>query len=175
MAGRRTLRARWTAVLLGLLWALSLAGCGDDRDTKVAMSGQEQSPGAGRFVTLDDGIIQDARTGLEWTGRDSARDVSWPQADQYCRQLALGGRTDWRLPEIDELGGLYDQRLAQPCEDRSCHLDPVLELTGPYIWSATQSGTSRRFYFDFRFGTRLAPRLRNTLVRRALCVRRSTP
>jgi hypothetical protein len=116
-------------------------------------------------------MVRDAHTGLEWTSRDGARDVTWPQADRYCRELSLGGRTDWRLPEIGELEGLYDERLEQPCGTRTCHLDPAVRLTNPYVWSATQRD-SRRFYFNFQFGSSLAPLIRPGVVRRALCVRR---
>jgi len=85
--------------------------------------------------------------------------------------LRLGEMTDWRLPEIEELRGLYDERLKQACGDRICHLTPLIGLTDPYVWSATQRGSSRYFYFDFRVGSSLAPRLKPGLYRHVLCVR----
>jgi hypothetical protein len=159
-------------LLLGLLFCVSCSSRNGGRDGGKHTAGQ--APAAERFIGPSDGIARDAHTGLEWTSRDNARGVSWPQADRYCRELTLGERTDWRLPEIVELEGLYDERLDQPCGDRICHLDPAVQVTNPYFWSATRKG-SRRFYFDFRFGASLSPRPKPGLVRRVLCVRRSTP
>jgi hypothetical protein len=156
-------------LLLGLLCAVSCSGLNADRDSGKRTAGQP--PAVDRFGQPSDGIARDGHTGLEWTSRDNARDVTWPQADRYCGDLTLGDRFDWRLPEIGELEGLYDERLEQPCGTRTCHLDPAIRLTNPYFWSATQKG-SRRFYFDFRFGASLAPLSKPGLVRRALCVRR---
>ena len=169
-AGGRTLRKHWTAVLLGLLCFVSCTTGINDLDTEEPMPGQ--SAAVHRFVDLNDGTVRDKRTGLQWTSHDNGRDFNWHQADRYCRRLTLGGRTDWRLPEIDELKGLYDEGRDQPCGKRKCYLDPAVWLTNPYFWSATQRGLSRRFYIDFQFGTTLSPRLRPGLRRRVLCVRR---
>jgi hypothetical protein len=158
-------------LLLGLLCTVSCSSRNGGRDSGKHTAGQ--APVAERFIGPSDGSVRDAHTGLEWTSRDNARDVTWAQADRYCRELTLGDRSDWRLPEIGELEELYDERLEQPCGTRTCHIDPAVRLTNPYLWSATQKG-SRRFYFDFRFGASLAPRLKPGLVRRVLCVRRFT-
>ena len=45
----------------------------------------------------------DPATGLTWAKKDNGSDATWSQADDYCRNLRLGGRLDWRLPTIDEL------------------------------------------------------------------------
>jgi hypothetical protein len=164
------MRKGWiVVVLLGLLCCASCTGPNDDLDTSKQTPGQ--SPAVERFIGRGDGVVQDTRTGLEWTSQDNDRDLSWHQADRYCRELTLGGRTDWRLPEIGELKGLYDERLDQPCGDWTCHVDPAVGLTDPYFWGATHSGSSRRSYVDFQHGTSLSPRLKPGLVRRALCVR----
>lgn len=170
---RRSSGKLWTAVLLGLLCYASCSGSDHDRGAREPVPGQP--PLVERFVGPSDGIVQDTRAGLEWTSHDNKRNFAWHEADRYCRDLRLGGRTDWRLPEIDELEGLYDKRLDQPCGDLSCHLDPAIGLTNPYVWSATQRGPLSRFYFDFQGGASLSPHLKPGLVRRALCVRRFTP
>jgi hypothetical protein len=163
------LRARATAALLGLLWWASAGGCGGGTDTEAP------APAAGRFVAVGSGVSRDTRTGLEWTRRDHDRALAWQAASRYCETLVLEGRTDWRLPEIAELQALYDDRIERPCGDRTCRLDALIELKGPYVWSATQSGSSRRFYIDFHFGTTLAPNLKPTLLRHVLCVHPPTP
>ena len=53
----------------------------------------------------------------------------------------------------------------------TCHLEPTIQLRGPYVWSATARGEATRFYFDFTFAGSLSPRLGPMLVRRVLCVR----
>lgn len=155
--------------MLALLWSAGCAGPDDGAFTETSSSSRI-SPG-GRFVALGNDAVRDTHTGLEWTGRDNGHDLSWHDADRYCRTLTLGGRTSWRLPEIRELEGLYDERVTQPCGDRSCHLDAAIGLTGPYVWSATGNDTSHRFYRDFQFGTSLAPQIQPQLRRRVLCVR----
>ena len=52
----------------------------------------------------------DPDTNLIWTKVDNGSDVTWQQANAYCANLHLAGNSDWRLPTIDELQGLYDPR-----------------------------------------------------------------
>jgi hypothetical protein len=52
----------------------------------------------------------DPATSLMWTMRDNGSNVNWSEATLYCQTLSLGGRAVWRLPNIDELQGIYDQR-----------------------------------------------------------------
>ncbi|MDK2956428.1 MAG: hypothetical protein PWQ57_1924 [Desulfovibrionales bacterium] len=49
-------------------------------------------------------VVKDATTGLVWQ-RDwgSAGTPNWENALSYCEGLTLGGWTDWRLPNINEL------------------------------------------------------------------------
>jgi hypothetical protein len=50
----------------------------------------------------------DQISGLIWTVKDNGRDASWRQANKYCRDLRSARYSDWRLPTIDELEGIYD-------------------------------------------------------------------
>jgi hypothetical protein len=157
-----------TGILLALVCSSACAGPGDDRDSAQP---PHPAPVGERFVAAVDGAVRDVRTNLEWTSHDTGHDLPWHEAERYCATLAVGGRTGWRLPSLDELKGIYDEGTAQPCEEgRTCHLDPAVRLTAPYVWSATRNGERSRFYIDFRFGTTLAPVLKPTLVRRTLCV-----
>lgn len=52
----------------------------------------------------------DPATGQMWTARDNGRDVNWNEATNYCANLNLGGYSNWRLPRIEELQGIYDPR-----------------------------------------------------------------
>jgi hypothetical protein len=125
-----------------------------------------------RIIALSDGVAFDRWTGLEWTARDHEVSLAWEDADRHCDALALAERDDWRLPEIDELRAIYQERVQAPCGNRRCRLDPGIRLGGPYVWSATSRGRGTRFYIDFTSSTSLSPSLAPTLVRRVICVRR---
>ncbi len=154
--------------MVALLWSI---GCGGPEEgTITETSSAPRMSSGGRFVALTPDTVRDARTGLEWTARDSDRDLGWHDADSYCRTLVHGGRTSWRLPEIRELENLSDEGATQQCGDQPCHLDAAIRLSGPYVWSATGSDAARRFYRDFQFGTSLQPHI-GKIVRRVLCVR----
>ena len=45
----------------------------------------------------------DPSTGLCWQDPPISEKVQWYYADAYCLYLDLGGRHDWRLPDIGEL------------------------------------------------------------------------
>jgi hypothetical protein len=126
-----------------------------------------------RFATVSDGVVLDSRTDLEWTSRDYLQSLAWDDADRYCRELALGGRAGWRLPELCELRILYDKRADQGCGDRRCRLDPAVSLASPYVWSASLSSPGMPIYFDFTAGTSLSPG--PNIVRRVICVRQESP
>jgi hypothetical protein len=153
------------------VWILALAaslGC-------AGLPGRSRVPGeAPRFDPLPNGIVRDTRSALLWTARDSAAELPWPAADARCRSLVLGseGSTGWRLPTREELAALYDESHVQACGADRCRVDPVIDLSSPYQWASTARGTQadRRVYLDFRYGSELAPLLRPTLTRRALCV-----
>ncbi len=50
----------------------------------------------------------DQSTGLMWTTSDNAADLDFGGAVAYCKNLNRAGFSDWRLPEMDELKGIYD-------------------------------------------------------------------
>ncbi len=140
--------------------------------TAVACSCSNE-PTQPRFVSLGADGVRDTRTGLAWVSRDSGQGLSWLDADKYCRGLApASSGAGWRLPSIEELVSLYDTSMEQPCgEAATCRIAPAIHLSSPYQWSATAPQPDRRVYYDFTFGSQLAPLIRPTLTRRALCTR----
>jgi CspA family cold shock protein len=71
----------------------------------------------------------DPNDGLMWTSADNGADVNLDAAMTYCRDLRLGGFSDWRLPDRDELSGLYDP-------EHDPHMKGGIELSGKsVIWS----------------------------------------
>jgi len=51
-------------------------------------------------------IWRDQRTGLTWQNPPAGSKMEWSPAKQYCKDLELGGHTDWHLPTISELRSL---------------------------------------------------------------------
>lgn len=59
------------------------------------------------FRDMGGGIILDEASGLMWQKGENPR-MRLTDAEKYCRELTLGGFSDWRLPTLKELGSLLD-------------------------------------------------------------------
>jgi len=70
----------------------------------------------GKFQDNGNGTVTDQMTGLMWQAIE-IRPEKWQQALAYCRQLELGGYSDWRLPTIKELSTLVNESRANPATD----------------------------------------------------------
>jgi hypothetical protein len=57
--------------------------------------------------------IRDAATRLEWQRRTDSATRNWPEAVQYCRDLALDGG-GWHLPSLKELLTIVDSTRHEP-------------------------------------------------------------
>jgi hypothetical protein len=81
------------------------------------------------------GMAKDERTGLMWQDNrfvESER-VNFSQAERLCRDLRLGGYTDWRIPTIKELLTIIDYNKYDPAI-----LDGFSIAESRYYWSSTQ-------------------------------------
>jgi hypothetical protein len=111
----------------------------------VAIQGSAQSaPESRAQETQARGLWADPSTGLTWAGKDNGKDVSWKGAVSYCRDLRLGGQTDWRLPTLDELKSIYDPSVNAPGlagpgkgSPDTWHVKGNIFLTG-HQWSANR-------------------------------------
>jgi hypothetical protein len=52
--------------------------------------------------------VTDIKTGLVWQKGDDGTTRNWEPALGYCEGLSLGGKTDWRLPNVKELSSIVD-------------------------------------------------------------------
>ncbi len=61
-------------------------------------------------------VVTDSTTGLIWQDDADAKNLehNWSAAISYCEHLTLAGRTDWRLPSVNELWGLSDRSKSGP-------------------------------------------------------------
>jgi hypothetical protein len=126
---------------------------------------------------LDRLVWTDPATRLTWAKEDNGSDVNWQEALDYCRYLQLGGYSDWRLPTINELQGIYDQSsnvaglLSGPAG--TWHVKGKIQLSG-WEWSSSAGKDyGRAWFFFFGGGRRDSVPVSNSFQNRALCVRRS--
>lgn len=59
------------------------------------------------FVDTEAGMVVDVATALVWEQSDAAT-ANWQGAIDYCENLTLGTKDDWRLPNYKELQSLVD-------------------------------------------------------------------
>ncbi|MEW6380807.1 MAG: DUF1566 domain-containing protein, partial [bacterium] len=88
--------------------------------------------GNGSYTANGDGTVTDTSTGLMWQ-RETAGPMSWEEALHYCEGLTLGGHSDWRLPNVNELQFLVDYSRYNPAIDPE--LFPKTQASG--YWSST--------------------------------------
>jgi hypothetical protein len=91
------------------------------------------SSGTG-FIDNGDGTVTDTITGLMWQKQDDGIIRTWADALTYCNNIALGGYTDWRLPNFNELRSLVDPDSINPSLP-SGH--PFTNVKSNFYWSST--------------------------------------
>jgi hypothetical protein len=111
----------------------------------------------------------DHQTGLMWEREDNGTDVNWNQAGDYCRNLTLGGYSNWRLPTIYELAEIYDPTQ----KGKGLRIKGGIRLSGTWSWSSTAGYSSEAWSFLFLSGERKSQSLFIKRYGRALCVRRA--
>ena len=93
----------------------------------------------GHFVAYSDGTVMDEDTGLMWAAQDNGGPITWDEAKIYCRNFRAGGYTDWRMPTLNELTGLYDPKTtnstppAEGCK-AGCHITNLIRLSCCPVW-----------------------------------------
>lgn len=142
-----------------------------------------QGPGSAQ-EKLASGHWNDPSTNLMWTAKDNGNDITWGNAVKYCKNLNLAGYSDWRLPSIDELEGIYDDTGSSAPHAK----DSVLALAGrakgnliltfgAREWSSTRvlddrgHVTGYAWEYDFPHGRRWKDPRGYKGSLRALCVR----
>jgi hypothetical protein len=133
----------------------------------------------GRFIAYVNGTVLDTRTNLIWAAKDNGSGINWQDAKKYCENYRGGGYTDWRMPTLNELAGLYDKAKTykSECPDSKVsgadvHLTELIRLTCVAPWASETSGTCA-WQFDLNGGGRYCFPPVNGPIYRALPVRSS--
>lgn len=156
-----------------------LAGCsryGLQKSTSITHDYRE-SVERGDFMPE---LVQ--RGDLMWTVRDNGSDLDWNEARAYCEACRVGAYSDWRMPTLEELEGLYDVTQSYNLQGRfaqggawsfDVHIANPFRITAPWVWSSTRDDSSSAFHFFYYYGRRGSRNLSNRYNVRVLCVRRS--
>jgi len=100
-----------------------------------------------RFLDNGDGTVTDTKTGLMWAAKDNGIPINWPDALSYCQNFSGGGHTDWRMPTVDELAGLYDPEVKN---DSDYHVNRLIDTSAQTCWaSETRGFKAARFNFTY--------------------------
>lgn len=129
------------------------------------------------WVVADELVLQDTRTGLEWTRADNGYDIDWTHAKEFCTHLP--GK--WRLPTIDQLAAVYDRSMAAgaSCGPSRCGISGLFRLSAEWFWSADAVGNDGSDGAELAWGIGMVNGARTKSVQyagdgsRALCVRPS--
>lgn len=125
-----------------------------------------------RWVELyagGDTMVEDKQTGLIWQKVTDHTTRLWDEALLYCESLSFGQKTDWRLPNVNELHSLA-----------TYGKDPELQTTFPdlesdFYWTSTTNANdiNNAWIVEFKYGI-LKPELEkkeNTNGIYTICVR----
>jgi len=118
----------------------------------VMHASAEEKARDGHFIAYDNGTVLDTKTNLMWAAKDNGRDINWANAKSYCENYHGGGYTDWRMPSLQELTGLYDgaKTYAANC-GFDVHLTELIRLTCSFVWTS-DTGDSEAILFVFGTG-----------------------
>lgn len=95
-------------------------------------------------------IVTDSETHLQWQDDAIGSKMSWISALTHCEDLTLGGNSDWRLPNLNELTSIVDDSKVNPA------IYSTFEMTEPYnYWSSTGNvqKTSEAWSVNFYYGS----------------------
>ena len=111
------------------------------------------------FVDNGDGTVTDTKRNIMWQKGDNGKEVTFEEAQQYCKTLRLGGYSDWRLPKPDERETTVVIQLLMRRHSRDAHArfdlywssDPTALI--PFNYRPSYGAEVSKVYFA-REGTR---------------------
>jgi len=104
------------------------------------------------FIKTGD-IVKDSVSQLEWQDDAVGSTMTWESAITHCETLSLGGHSDWRLPNINELKSIVDLSKVNPAiVNGFANTSPSFSNN---YWSSTSYENNRKaaWYVYFYTGT----------------------
>ncbi len=90
------------------------------------------------FTDNGNGTVTDNVTELTWQKSHSEALLSWEEGLDYCDELDLAGKKDWRLPGPLEAMGIFDFSRQSPAQDTS-----VFDNAGEQFWLSAESAQNK--------------------------------
>jgi len=84
--------------------------------------------------TKSGNIVTDSVTSLQWQDDAIDSNTTWQGAIDRCEALSLGGYTDWRLPNVNELKSIVDRTKSTPAI-----VSGFTNTSSSSYWSSTTS------------------------------------
>ena len=82
--------------------------------------------------TKSGNIVTDSITGLQWQDDAVGSTMTWQGAITHCEGLSLGGYSNWRLANINELRSIVDRNKLNPTI-----VSGFDNVSSNYYWSST--------------------------------------
>ncbi len=116
-----------------------------------------------------DTVIEDTLTGLVWQMIFSYDERIWTDALSYCASLNHAQKTDWRLPDINELESLITYGVEPE------HVTTFPTIVEDYFWSSTTNAKdiTKVWLVEFKYGIVRPDMAKDTNANgiRTICVR----
>jgi hypothetical protein len=93
-------------------------------------------------------IVKDLTHNLMWVDGSETVGKSWSEAISYCKNLNYGGYSDWRLPTIEELYSITDQRKSSNPFANS----EFRNIKSYAYWSSTEDNKYTSYSWSLHFG-----------------------
>ncbi len=135
------------------------------------------------YIVHDDGTVTDTRTSLmwkrcsegqNWTGATcsgTATELTWPEAVNAASASDYAGYSDWRLPNVKELGSLVETCRTMPAINVTMFPNTPMTPNPSYWTSSPTPGIPSAWFMGFDLGYSLrsgrSGRVKQRLVRDA--------
>ncbi|MEA3467202.1 MAG: DUF1566 domain-containing protein [Thermodesulfobacteriota bacterium] len=94
-----------------------------------------------RFQVNANATVLDEKTELMWAAIDNLQNLTWMEAEEYCKTFTGGGYEDWRMPKKSELAALIEAKIEKEGE--------IIHLSSNLIW-ASETEDSKGAYCNFK-------------------------
>jgi len=97
------------------------------------------------FIKLNDGTVYNTNYDLYWQDNSASAEYNATKAEEFCSNLELANRTDWRLPNVFELMTLLDLESRTDLRESSFEFMPA----GAYFTSQDVLNSDKTIVINF--------------------------